>query len=162
MKLNRTHVVAVALALVAAGTVAPMAFGSPPSGFTPTTLVAADFDDTVRLNSDRIKFQTKDPTDVIVQKIVIDAGGTSGWHHHPGIVIIAVESGSVTFWNSHCKKTTYGPGLPNGAVFTESGDKPGQVTSSGGSTTYATIITPSADPPLFRFEDNPPRCARKG
>jgi len=159
MRLNRTYVVAVALALVGAGTVAPMAFGSPSSGFTGIPLVTADFDDTVRLNNDGIKFQTKDRTDVMVQKIVIEAGGTSGWHHHPGIVILAVESGSVTLWNSHCRRTTYGPGHPNGAVFTESGDKPAQVTSARGSTVYATFVTPNRDP--FRIEDNPPWCAKK-
>ncbi len=136
-----------------------MAFGSPPSGFTATPLVIANFDDTVHLNSDRIKFQTKDPTDVTVQKIVIDPGGSSGWHHHPGIVIIAVQSGSVTFWDSDCNKSTYGPGLPNGAVLTEAGDERGQVTSAEGATTYATLIAPSANPPVFRIEDDPPPCA---
>jgi hypothetical protein len=102
---------------------------------------------------------TKDPTDVMVQKIVIAPGGSSGWHHHPGIVIIAVQSGSVTFWDADCNPTTYGPGLPNGAVLTETGDEPGQVTSAGGATTYTTFVAPSADPPVFRIEDDPPPCA---
>ncbi len=160
MKLNRMHVVvAVTLGFVGVGALAPMAFASSPSGFTPTTLVTGNFDNTVHLNSDRVKFQTKDPTDVRVQKIVFDAGGSSGWHHHPGVVIAAVESGSVTVWDSHCNQTTYGPGLPNGAVFTESGDEPGLVTSAGGATSYVTFVAPRADPPVFRIEDDPPPCA---
>jgi hypothetical protein len=153
------HVVAAAVGLVGAGALEPVAFASPPSGFTPTILVKADFDQTVRLNSDKVKFQTKDPTDVMVQKIVLDPGGSSGWHHHPGVVIIAVQSGSVTVWDSACNQTTYGPGLSNGAVATESGHEPGQVTSSDGATTYTTLVAPSADPPVFRFEDDAPPCA---
>jgi len=159
MKLNRMSVAALALALVGAGAVAPRAFASPPSLFSATQLVKADFNDTVRLSNDGIKFQTRDRTDVVVQKLVIPPGGTTGWHHHPGITILAVESGSATFWDSHCRQTTYGPGSQkNGAVFTESGDRAGQITSTGGATIYATFVSPNeAD---FRIEDEPPRCAK--
>lgn len=159
MKLTRTRVMAVILGIVGVGVFAPVAVGSPPSGFTATPLVIANFDDTAHVRSDGIKFQTKGRTDVLVQKIVIDPGGSSGWHHHPGMVIIAVQSGSVTLWDSRCHQTNYGPGLPNGAAFTESGDRPVRVTSAGGATTYATFVAPSADPPVFRIDDNPPRCA---
>jgi quercetin dioxygenase-like cupin family protein len=144
------------LGVLAIGSIAS---ASPPSGFTPTILVKADLNETVRSDSDKVRFRTKDPTDVMVQKIVQTPGGSSGWHHHPGIVIVAVESGSVTVWDSDCNKTTYGPGLPDGSVFTESGDEPGQVTSSGGATLYATFVAPSADPAVFRIEDDPPPCA---
>jgi len=136
-----------------------VALGSAPSGFTPMTLVTANFDETVHLNSDRAKFQTKDPTDVRVQKIVIDPGGRSGWHHHPGIVIVAVASGEVTVTHSNCTSKTYGPGLPNGAVFTEGGDDPMQASSTTGATNYVTFVAPDANPPVFRIEDDPPPCA---
>jgi len=159
MKFNRNYVLAATVGAVGVGALAPVALASPPSGFTPTVLVKADFDETVRVNSDRIKFQTKDPTDVMVQQIVLAQGGSSGWHHHPGIVIIAVKSGSITVWDSDCNKTTYGPGLPNGAVSIERGDKPGLVTSADGATTYTTFVAPSADPPVFRIEDDAPPCA---
>lgn len=159
MKLNSKRVFAATFGGAAILMLTPAAVGSPPSGFTPTTLVKADLDETVQINSDRVKFQTKEPTDVLVQKIVTDAGGSSGWHHHPGMVIVAVQSGTLTVWDSNCNQKTYGPGLPNGSVWTESGDKPGLVTSTGGATSYATFIAPSADPPVFRIEDDPPPCA---
>ena len=159
MKLNRKHVLAATVGAVAIGSLGPAAIASPPSGFTPTNLVRADLDTRVRLNSDRIKFQTKDPTDVLVQKIVIDPGGSSGWHHHPGMVLVAVQSGSVTVWDSNCRRTTYGPGLPHGSVFVESGDEPGLVTSAAGATSYATLVAPNANPPVFRIEDDAPPCA---
>lgn len=137
---------------------AAVALGSPPSGATITTLVTANFDETVHLNSDRVKFQTKDATDVRIQKIVFAPGAFSGWHHHPGMVLLAVESGAVTFTHSDCSSKTYGPGLPNGAVFAEGGDDPTQVASAGGATFYAVFVAPSNDPPVTRVEDDPVSC----
>jgi quercetin dioxygenase-like cupin family protein len=159
MKPNRKYLLVATVAGVSIGLLAPAAVASPPSGFTPTNLVKADLDRPVRVNSDRIKLRTKDPTDVLVQKIVTDAGGSSGWHHHPGMVIVAVESGALTVWDSQCHRKTYGPGLPDGSVFVERGDEPGLVTSKRGATSYATFVAPSADPPVFRIEDDPPPCA---
>ncbi len=136
-----------------------VALGSPGSGNTITTLVTGNFDQTVHLNSDRVKFQTKDATDVRIQKIVFAPGAFSGWHHHPGMAMVTVESGAVTFTHSDCSSKTYGPGLPNGAVFAEGGDDPAQASSTTGATTYVTFVAPHADPPVFRIEDNPPPCA---
>ena len=56
-------------------------------------LVTANLDHKLKINSDGVKLQTKKPTDVRVQQFVFEAGGYTGWHHHPGLVIIAVESG---------------------------------------------------------------------
>jgi hypothetical protein len=144
------------------GTFAAVALGSMGVGFAPTTLVTGNLNSKVKWNSDRVKFQTKKPTDVRVQSIDIAPGGFSGWHHHPGIVIVTVASGAVTFTQSDCSSKTYGPGLPNGAVFVEGGDDPGQASSAGGATLYATFVAPHVDPPVgpvFRIEDDPPPCA---
>ena len=137
---------------------AAVALGSPGGRVDVSTLVTANFDNPVHLNSDRVKFQTKGPTDVRIQKLVFSAGGFSGWHHHPGVVIVAVESGALTLWESDCSSQTYGPGLPNGAVFAEGGDSPQQVTTVDGATVYATFIAPSVDPPDTRDEDDPVSC----
>ena len=117
-------------------------------------LVTANFDEAVQVNSDRVKLQTKGPTDVRVQKLNVSPGGFSGWHHHPGLVIVTVASGTLTYTTSDCESKTYGPGLPNGAVFVESGDKPAQASSTTGATLYATYIAPSADPFVFRIDDH--------
>jgi hypothetical protein len=136
---------------VALGSPAFMFAGEPP-------LVTANFDETTRQNSDRVKLQTKGPTDVRVQRINVGAGGFSGWHHHPGIVIVTVASGTLTLTHSDCSSKTYGPGLPNGAVFVEGGDEPVQATSASGATAYVTYVAPSADPPVFRIEDDMVAC----
>jgi hypothetical protein len=148
-------VLTLALAAAVIG-IAAVALGLPGSGVTPTTLVTANFDHTVHMNSDRVKIQTKDATDVRVQKLEFAPGSYSGWHHHPGIILVAVASGAVTLWDSDCNSVTYGPGLPNGAVFAEGGDHPVQATSTNGATAYVTYVAPSADPPVFRIEDDLP------
>jgi hypothetical protein len=141
------------------GMLAAVALGSPGFGVTMTNLVTANFDHTVHLNSDKVKFQTKDFTDVRIQRLDFAPGSFSGWHHHPGIVLVTVASGSVTLWKSDCSSTTYGPGLPDGAVFVEGGDDPVQATSTNGATNYVVLVAPNADPPVFRIEDDPPDCA---
>src|SRR6266571_3799494 len=83
------------------GTFVAVALGSPGSGRVTTLLVAkADNNETVKLNSDRIKFQTKGPTDVRVQTITFAPGGYSGWNHKPGFAIVAVQSGEVTVFDA--------------------------------------------------------------
>ena len=137
---------------------AAVALGSPGSAVTAETFVTANFDHTDHVNSDRVKFQTKDATDVRVQRLVFGPNSYSGWHHHPGLVLVTVESGSVTLWQSDCSSTTYGPGLPDGAVFVEGGDEPVQATSTTGAVNYVVLVAPSADPSVFRIEDDPISC----
>src|SRR3954468_263461 len=134
--------IAVATAGVACGVVAATAFASPPSGFTPTNLVPeAEIAKSFHVNNDRIKLQSKGPADVRVQRVDIAPGGRSGWHHHPGVVIVAVESGTVTYVDSGCNATSYGAGSPNGSVFVESGDDPHEARnlSAQPATVYATF-----------------------
>jgi hypothetical protein len=129
------------------------------TGVTSTNFVTANFDQTVHLNSDRVKFQTKEATDVRVQRLDFAPGSSSGWHHHPGIVIVTVASGSVTLTHADCTSTTYGPGLPAGNVFVEGGDHPVRATSATGATNYVVYVAPSADPPVFRIDDHDaPSC----
>ncbi|MBA3666910.1 MAG: hypothetical protein H0W65_04210 [Sphingomonas sp.] len=146
------------LGLTVAIPMASAALATSPSGITPTTFVAADYDGQGHINSDRIKFQTKGPTDVSMQKLVFAAGARSGWHHHPGMVIVAVQSGRLTLTDANCGSKDYGPGLSNGAVFVEGGDMAVEASSAAGAIVYVTSIAPSTDPRDFRDEDSPPTC----
>ena len=152
--------IAATVGVAVIGTFVTVALAShTPFNFTTTPLVTGDLTHKVKLNSDRIKFQTKGRTDVRVARIEIAPGGHSGWHHHPGIVIITVLSGAVTFTHSDCSSKTYGPGLPDGAVFVEGGDDPAQASSTLGATSYATFVAPDANPqPITRLEDDAVSC----
>jgi quercetin dioxygenase-like cupin family protein len=77
----------------------------------------------MHVNTDRIKFQTKDPADVATFSVTYDPGGYSGWHTHPGILLVLVQSGSVVR-QVGCTSHTYGAG----EAFIESDEQPaGQV-----------------------------------
>ena len=156
---KRLKCAAAILGIAAAGTMTTAALASPGSGTTPTNFVTSNLDQDVHVNSDRVKFQTKDGTVVRVQKLVFAPGAFTGFHHHPGVVIVAVESGTVTLVDSSCGTKSYGPGSPNGAVFVEGDDHAHQATSAGGATVYVTYVVPSASPPVFRIEDPVPFCA---
>jgi quercetin dioxygenase-like cupin family protein len=147
--------IAATVGVAVIGTFVTMALGShTPFNFTTTPLATGDLANKVKLNSDRIKFQTKGPTDVRVARIEIAPGGHSGWHHHPGIVIITVAQGAVTYTRSDCSSKTYGPGQPDGAVFIEAGDEPALASNQGTTPviSYATFIAP--DGAGFRVEDH--------
>lgn len=154
---KRMKVAATATAIAALGTYAVAVSASPGSGVSPLTFVTADLREDGSINHDRIKLQTKDPTVVRVQRLTFAPGAFTGWHHHPGAVVVAVESGSVTLTDSNCGSKTYGPGLPDGSVFIEGHDEAHEARSQSGATVYVTYIAPS---PVFRAEDPVPACAQ--
>jgi quercetin dioxygenase-like cupin family protein len=152
--IRRSGIVAVAGAIAASG-LTP-AFGSPGSAVTPTTYSTTTLSESVEGNHDRIKFQTKDPTVVRVQKLEFAPGGYTGFHHHPGIVIVSVVSGSLNLVDgSDCSVETKAAGT----VFVESSDNAHNAIAPTGATVYVTYITPASDPPVFRVEEPVPFCA---
>lgn len=155
-QLTRVAAVAVTAAIAAIPTAA---MASPSSGVTFTTLTVQNFDDPDAINSDKIKFQTKEPTITRIQSATWNAGSTSGWHNHPGVILGVVTSGTVTVWDGACNQKTYGPGQSLGAVFVEGDDEIMQATSSGGATEYVIHVIPQTSPPVFRVENDPPPCA---
>ncbi len=72
------------------------------SGSSSTLLGRATFAegfDVKRKTDDwQLQIKAKDPTDVAVQRIRFRAGGNSGWHSHPGPVMIQVVYGTMTFY----------------------------------------------------------------
>ncbi len=145
---------------MAAATMATAALASPGSGITSAVLATGDLNEKVNYNHDRIKFQTKDPADVRVQRLDFAAGSYTGWHHHPGIVIVTVASGLITTVDHNCQRKTYGPTSPNGSVFVEGHDTPMEARSASGGAVDATYVAPNSTPPVFRIEDAVLNCCR--
>lgn len=150
---------AAAVALMTAASAVPTsALASPGSGVTPTTYVTSDLTDIVDFNHNRVKFQTKDATTVRVQKLEFAPGGYTGFHHHPGVVIVSVQSGSLTLVDGSCATEVHGAG----SVFVEGEDHVHQAVSPGGATVYVTYIVPRDYSPAnekFRVEEQVPFCA---
>src|SRR5258708_26675305 len=42
-----------------------------------------------------VKSETKGPSDVFYQDLVVGPGGRTGWHSHPGLLMITVKEGTV-------------------------------------------------------------------
>ena len=58
--------------------------------------------------------------EVVVQEIVIAPGGTTGWHSHPGPVVVVVKAGALTYVTQDhgvCVEKTY----PAGKAFVDPG-----------------------------------------
>lgn len=45
-----------------------------------------------------VEIKAKDPTDIAVSNVVVAPGGSSGWHSHPGPVLVVVKTGTITFY----------------------------------------------------------------
>ena len=58
--------------------------------------------------------------EVVVQEIVIAPGGTTGWHSHPGPVVVVVKAGALTYV-SQDKGVCYEKTYPAGKSFIDPG-----------------------------------------
>ena len=154
MRAIRRVMPAVAVA-AAAGGFAAYALASPPSGQHPTAAAIGQLAAGQQVNTDRLKFQTKDAADVATFSVTYDPSGFSGWHTQPGIVFVVVQSGSVVR-QVGCTSTTYDAG----DSFIESDEQPPGQVRNPSDTTPAVLtvmqITPHGTP--RRVEANPPEC----
>jgi quercetin dioxygenase-like cupin family protein len=154
MRVIRRFLPAVAIAAAACG-FAAYALATPPSGQHPTTPAVGVLAAGQQVNTDRLKFQTKDDADVATFSVTYDPLGFSGWHTHPGIVLVVVQSGSVVR-QVGCAAHTYGAG----DSFIESDEQPAGQVRNPSDTTPAVLtvtqVTPHGSP--RRAEANPPEC----
>jgi quercetin dioxygenase-like cupin family protein len=119
--------VAGALVACAAGGIGPrLAQATPPSnpGFTPTPLAGAvlkqDINTWAETDDWEIELKTKGESDVFFTHIKLAPGAHGGWHSHPGPSIIAVKSGTATFYDD-CDDFTRRQ-YPAGTGFVEDAD----------------------------------------
>ena len=148
----RSPLLALVLIVVFAGTV--LATGA--SGFHPTTLSRGTLSESVHYNTGAVKFQTKGSVDFVTQTITFDPLGSSGWHAHPGVVLVSVMSGSLVHYDHNCTAVVQDAG----SAFTESGDEPGLVNNVSTTTpvvVYVTFIVPAGTTAL-RIDKGNPGC----
>ena len=143
----------IALAGILALAAAALAWATPGSAFVITPLVRSTA--AVRIN---IKTHPNTLNDVLVQSVVGQAGGYSGWHSHPGLGIVAVRSGIAAVYDGD-DPTCTPKYVAAGEVFTE---EPGHVhlVQSVGTVAYeayATFVLP-VGVPVRIDEPNPGNC----
>ena len=153
---------AVTLAVVIVFATVGTAIATMPFGIVVTTFVRATLADNkpnggVKASADDVELHTKGATDVAVQTITSPPGGSSGWHSHPGVVVVAVQSGTVTLYDKDCHATEYGPGQ----AFLEVGDDPLLVRNetTSNAVLYVTLIFPKSATSLRIEHPQPAGCA---
>ncbi len=65
-----------------------------------------------------VNLDASDPSDFYFQDLIVGPGGRTGWHSHPGLLMIAIKEGSIDFYDQDCRKRSYSAGQS----FTESAD----------------------------------------
>jgi quercetin dioxygenase-like cupin family protein len=93
--MKRAFVPSMVLAIGAIVVATSIALATSPIGQTTTNLLLGTLTSITDVNTDRIKLQTKGDVDVYSFTVTYDPSGTSGWHTHPGFVLVTVKSGAV-------------------------------------------------------------------
>jgi quercetin dioxygenase-like cupin family protein len=132
------------------------ALATPPKDAT-TTLITRATLGKFEAHNDGIQVQSeRHSADLAIAKVVIEPGGSTGWHHHPGVGPATVKSGAVTFYDEDCEKTVY----KAGEGFLESHDEPMLVRNRGNSKAVfyvAFIIPTSTTEEGLRIDDLKPK-----
>jgi quercetin dioxygenase-like cupin family protein len=146
MMKRTTLLVAVGVAVLALlAAVVGVALATPASGVSATPLTRATLGE-IKAKNDGIKVQSVPRSaDVALVKVTIAPGGSTGWHHHPGVVLVSVASGTVTEYDAQCEQTV----IQAGEGFVESRDEVHLVHNEGNvaAVLYVTFIVPTITPP---------------
>jgi len=148
---TRSLPLALGLAAVIAGT----ALATGASGFHGTPLARGTTAGSMQFNVGDVKFQTKGSVDFAQSTVTIDPLGNSGWHSHPGVVLVTVTSGTVTFYQSDCSFIRY----PAGSSFVESNGATGfarNESTTDPAVVYVTYIVPVGA--ALRIDQPDPGC----
>jgi quercetin dioxygenase-like cupin family protein len=147
-------VVAVTVLVVFVGA----ALATQPKGVTPTPLTRATLGKFEAENNGIEVESQRTSADFALAKVVIEPGGTTGWHHHPGVALVSVNSGSVTEYDKNCHKSV----VKAGEGFFESNSEVHVVRNRGkaDAVLYVTFIAPTKTPAdgLVILDPKPKGC----
>jgi quercetin dioxygenase-like cupin family protein len=139
---------ALALGLIGALASIGIAAATPGSGAVGTILSVGTLQAGVKVNTDNLKFSTRDDIQVVTQTITIAPGGHTGWHSHPGPVFVTIAAGTMTFYDADdptCSGGTY----ETGDSFIDRGGGHVHIARNEGSVDmvlYATYLVPVGAP----------------
>jgi quercetin dioxygenase-like cupin family protein len=116
-------------------------------------------DDGVIVNSKSgVHLKTKGTLDLATQQIVIGPNGSTGWHSHPGPVLVTVKSGSLRLIYADdlsCEGTVY----TAGDSFVDRGDEVIHIARNTSSVSnvelWATYLVPGDPGTAFRIDASP-------
>jgi quercetin dioxygenase-like cupin family protein len=134
------------------------ALATQPKGVTPTPLTRATLG-TFEAENKGIEVESQHTSaDFALAKVVIEPGGTTGWHHHPGVALVSVNSGAVTEYDKNCHKSV----IKAGEGFFETNGEVHVVRNRGqvDAVLYVTFIAPTKTPAdgLVLLDPKPKGC----
>ena len=164
-KARRLAVLAALAAIIASS--ATVAVATPPEGIVSATVFAtAGFADRTDLRfrvskgSDQEVISANRSEDTVIQQVIIAPAGHTGWHTHPGPVVVLVKSGTLSFYDGEdptCTVRTYSAG----EAFVDSGQGHVHIARNEGSEDlelWATYFDVPADG-IFRIDaPSPGNC----
>jgi quercetin dioxygenase-like cupin family protein len=157
MKTKAFVVIAVAIGAVFLSSNAVMA--NPSVGFTAKVLAKGTLSEPAKIKALGVKFSTEQSTDVYVQQVDIAPGGLSGWHEHPGLVMVVVATGAVIV-HAGCQA---GQQYSAGQSFVEAPLTPIMVenaSSTSPAQNFATLVVPAGRAPRIELP-GAPDCSAK-
>jgi quercetin dioxygenase-like cupin family protein len=154
--MSRSIIPATILAIVAVVGASSAVFATNPVGQTASNLVAGTLSSISVVNTDRIKFQTKGDVDVAMFTVTYDPAGTSGWHTHPGVVLVTVKTGAVLRQLGCADPIQY----TAGDTFVESDEQPAGRVSNASAVDPAVLQATQVFPPGSprRVDADAPAC----
>ena len=132
-----------------------------PKGVTPTPLTRATLGKFEAENKGIEVESQRTSADFALAKVLIEPGGTTGWHHHPGVALVSVNSGAVTEYDKNCHKSV----IKAGEGFFETNGEVHVVRNRGkaDAVLYVTFIAPTKTPAdgLVILDPKPKGCSVK-
>jgi len=100
-----------------------------------------------------VSLEDQGQSELYFQDLVVGPGGYTGWHSHPGVLLITVKEGSIEFYHQDCSKHTY----MAGQSFTEGADAHAAVNrGTGNARLLVAYIVKRGEP--RRIEAPQPAC----
>src|SRR5215213_8601823 len=134
------------------------ALATTPEGVTPTPLTRATLGKFEAQNKGIEVESERTSADFALAKVVIEPGGTTGWHHHPGVALVSINSGAVTEYDKNCHKSVYKAG--DGFVETKGEVHIVRNQGKANAVLYVTFIAPTKTPAegLAPLDPKPKGC----
>ena len=163
----KRQLVRAAVVILLGAALGGVALATPGSGIVSATVVAwGTFQDTVDLKlkvggNPNDVIHVPGAQDTVMQQVIIAPGGHTGWHSHPGPVVVLITSGTLTFYDGDdlsCSPRTYSAG----DAFVDSGQGHVHIARNEGSTNLVLWATFFDVPPggPFRIDrQDPGNCS---
>ena len=149
------------LGVTASGLVGGVAVATPGLFVSASTPVRGTIAEPFKVQVDGVlKLKTKRPIDVVDQAITIEPGGHTGWHSHPGPVLVVVKAGTFTLYDGDDPGCT--PHVVNaGSTFVDEGGGHVHIGRNEGTTAVelsATYLLPAGAGPRTDVASPPGNC----